>query len=292
MLFNSASSLLLISSLLSLASATTPEGFTPNAPANLIVTYPKNIQILPPGQTVPRDVVLEAPAITAPNNATPGNWLAFIIDLDVSRNGQKTTLLHMMSALTLTNTSASSTNKTLASPSQAPLPGASYIPPSPPAGSGPHRYVELLFAEPAGFTYPQQFASVNPPADTQARIGFDINAFMQAGGLGEPIAGMYFRVENGTGGGGASASEGGSGAGAGATASASEGGGTAAATSVTVGGEGGGGAGASATAGQAGASATGAAPFTGEAPGLRSGKYAVVGSVVALAAMVMAGGMV
>lgn len=48
-------SLLLISSLISLTSAETPEGFTPNVPTNLVVTYPNNIQVLPPGQTLPRD---------------------------------------------------------------------------------------------------------------------------------------------------------------------------------------------------------------------------------------------
>lgn len=192
-----------------------------------------------------------------------------------------------MQPLTLANTSAASTNKTLSAPTDSPVKGASYIPPSPPAGSGPHRYVELLFAEPQGFTYPQQeFANINPPNDNSARVGFDINAFMKAANLAEPLAGMYFRVENGTSGGSASGTAGAGASGsAGATETASASGGAAAtsgSSSVTVGGEAGASATGSATESAGAAGQTSAAPFTGGADGLIPRRWSDVRALVTL----------
>lgn len=78
--------------------------------------------------------------------------------------------------------------------------GATYIPPTPPAGDGPHRYNILLYLQPEGFTVPTEFASIDPPADVSARIGFDMAGFAKAASLGEPVAAVWFQVENKEGG--------------------------------------------------------------------------------------------
>jgi len=74
--------------------------------------------------------------------------------------------------------------------------GATYIPPTPPAGDGPHRYNILLYVQPEGFTVPSQFSSIDPPADVTARIGFDMAGFAKAAGLGVPVSAVWFQVEN------------------------------------------------------------------------------------------------
>jgi len=67
-----------------------------------------------------------------------------------------------------------------------------YAGPAPPAGSGPHRYVILLYAQPDSFS---------APADLPVNAGvsvFDFPAYVQASNLGPLIAANYFTVEEGT----------------------------------------------------------------------------------------------
>jgi len=67
-----------------------------------------------------------------------------------------------------------------------------YAGPSPPAGSGPHRYVILLYVQPDTFT---------PPANLSQNAGvsvFDFPAYVQASNLGPLVAANYFTVEEGT----------------------------------------------------------------------------------------------
>lgn len=76
-----------------------------------------------------------------------------------------------------------------------------YLPPGPPPGP-PHRYVQVLYAQPQGFTVPQCFQNVlsipgNQTANGQSRLGFDINQFIAASGIRtRPIAENYFRAQN------------------------------------------------------------------------------------------------
>jgi phosphatidylethanolamine-binding protein (PEBP) family uncharacterized protein len=90
-----------------------------------------------------------------------------------------------------------------ASPSiRVPLAQTVYLPPSPPPGPA-HRYVLLLFAQPANLTIPPCFSNVisvpgsDPLVDLQGRVGFDLSAFLAAtGASNRAIAGNYFRAEN------------------------------------------------------------------------------------------------
>jgi phosphatidylethanolamine-binding protein (PEBP) family uncharacterized protein len=70
-------------------------------------------------------------------------------------------------------------------------PPKAYIGPAPPAETPPHphRYVQLLFEQPAGFVVPSSERS-----QVQAGIGFDIVKFAKAAALAAPIAGNYMNV--------------------------------------------------------------------------------------------------
>ncbi|KAK7464752.1 hypothetical protein VKT23_005959 [Stygiomarasmius scandens] len=60
--------------------------------------------------------------------------------------------------------------------------------PTPPAGSDAHRYVFLLFRQPEGFDQ-QSLVNSSSPVDH-----FDIAAFADATGLGDPIGGTFMLV--------------------------------------------------------------------------------------------------
>ncbi|KAL0949313.1 hypothetical protein HGRIS_009389 [Hohenbuehelia grisea] len=74
-----------------------------------------------------------------------------------------------------------------------------FIPPTPPAGSDPHRYIVLVFAQPPTFEDDSR-AIVN---SSTPRQNFNITAFAQTAQLGSPIAGNFFFTgpgDNSTGG--------------------------------------------------------------------------------------------
>lgn len=119
-----------------------------------------------------------------------------MIDLDVPRNNTRVPLLHWFVADV---TTAPDSNVLSIPTTNDAIPGASYIQPSPPVGDLPHRYTFILFPQPADFSVPPAFAAINPPADVQARIGFDVGGFAIAAGLGPVIAASYITVQNLTG---------------------------------------------------------------------------------------------
>lgn len=70
---------------------------------------------------------------------------------------------------------------------------AGYIGPAPPPLSGPHRYVFLLYEQPAAFD-PKRFM---PQEEGQEfpmikRVRFDPDRFVKEAGLGEVLAGGWF----------------------------------------------------------------------------------------------------
>lgn len=75
----------------------------------------------------------------------------------------------------------------LASTDKGPAP---YLPPSPPASDTmAHRYVQLLFAQPANL-----LLAASDFQNTQARFNFDIMSFAQQNRLKAPLAGNFFTV--------------------------------------------------------------------------------------------------
>jgi len=68
-----------------------------------------------------------------------------------------------------------------------------YETPGPPAGSPAHRYVLLVFQQPANFdSLGPQF--INGSQDSTARLNFNVSNFALETGLGSPIAGTLFMV--------------------------------------------------------------------------------------------------
>lgn len=180
------------------ACAQTSPDFAYQVSQNLRVVYNDSYtEVSPPGILIPRANVLTAPTAYLPSNVPAnGSYVLFLIDIDVPRNGSKVNLLHWFQPNLVGEPSVLVRDNTTVGASTAV--GAAYIPPTPPGGSGPHRYNFLLFAQPAGWSVPSSYLSINPPANSSARVGFNITAFVAASGLGEPIAGNYLQVLNGT----------------------------------------------------------------------------------------------
>jgi hypothetical protein len=112
-----------------------------------------------------------------------------MIDQDVPRNGTTVTLLHWLQPAL----QRSASNTTLVVAANSTVQGAEYRPPTPPGGSGPHRYSFILYDQPSNFSIPSEYTSV-----LSTRVGFNLTAFGAAVGLGQPLAGNYLRVLNGT----------------------------------------------------------------------------------------------
>ncbi|VDO32496.1 unnamed protein product [Haemonchus placei] len=63
---------------------------------------------------------------------------------------------------------------------------ASYRGPRPPKGSGPHRYYFLVFKQ----------KNQIPRKEVESRPRFDALAFARQNGMGDPIAGNFFKAQN------------------------------------------------------------------------------------------------
>ncbi|XP_044743118.1 protein D3-like [Chrysoperla carnea] len=70
---------------------------------------------------------------------------------------------------------------------------ADYRPPSPPKGTGPHRYILLVFVQPRGkITFKEPFT---PSDKSDGRPKWSVKKFAQEYDLGDPVAGNFFFVE-------------------------------------------------------------------------------------------------
>ena len=117
-----------------------------------------------------------------------------MLDLDVPIN--KTTVvpfLHwMVKDLTIT-----SIDHQLSKPQNSSA-IAPYLSPAPPAGSGAHTYVLVLFQQPANFVVPSSFAAIAPPKAESDRLEFNITKFMATAHLRQPVAATYWKELNTT----------------------------------------------------------------------------------------------
>lgn len=104
-----------------------------------------------------------------------------MVDLDVPRQNTRVTNLHWLAPnVDVSKAQAVVPNTTT----------AAYLQPSPPKGDTAHRYVFLMYAQQANFSVPAQFSNVQAN-----RIGFDVNAFAKASGLGAPVAANFIMVQ-------------------------------------------------------------------------------------------------
>lgn len=119
-------------------------------------------------------------------------YMFVMLDLDVppeEGSTKRRVLLHAMNTgFKATQQKISGSATLLASSEKGP---ANYIPPGPPpTDTIPHRYVQLLFQQPADLK-----VQASDFKDTSARINFDINAFMTKNKISAPMAGNFFMVD-------------------------------------------------------------------------------------------------
>jgi hypothetical protein len=114
-----------------------------------------------------------------------------MLDLDVppmEGSKERRVLLHAMNTgFKATQQKISGAATLLASTDKGPAP---YLPPGPPATDIPHRYVELLFKQPAKLS-----VKATEFMETSARIGFKLDEFMKKNELEMPLAGNFFTVD-------------------------------------------------------------------------------------------------
>ncbi|KAJ3565269.1 hypothetical protein NP233_g7736 [Leucocoprinus birnbaumii] len=158
--------------------------FQPNAVLNINFGQ-GNIQ---PGQMFTKEQVGSAPTLTVQSSSSlSGNYLLAMIDADVpnSKPAQGDNRHWLVRGVTVgqdsvvSNASATVTTR--------------YWGPWPAAGSGPHRYVVMLYAQPDNFAPPSDFTGSDLPV-----APMDWNAYVTDSHLGNLVAANYFQVEEGT----------------------------------------------------------------------------------------------
>jgi hypothetical protein len=204
--------LLAVGFVLQTSLAQTPPGYSPSTLINLGVNYPDDIII--PGVLYPAagthtslfdelpsyallttspvlaDVQTQ-PTLYAPITASSSHkYITFMIDIDVNEAGTATTLLHWYQPNLVVGSDRSLSASNTVDPS------APYAGPAPLVGPA-HRYVILLFKQPIDYVLPDCYASITP-LTLAARMGFDIEEFMQVAGLGSPVGANWFKVKNDT----------------------------------------------------------------------------------------------
>ncbi|CAO2647312.1 Nn.00g082340.m01.CDS01 [Neocucurbitaria sp. VM-36] len=187
------SSSIILATVIGFVQAQTPSGFTPQVNTKLDVLF-NSTMVATPGQQLTKSGTASQPQIAVSSALASRNesFIFVMLDLDVPPTQGNTTrrvLLHAMNTgFKATQQRINGTAVLLASPEKGP---AAYLPPGPPAtDTVAHRYVQLLFRQPAKLDVAQSAF-----ANTQDRINFNIASFASENGLSAPIAANFFRVD-------------------------------------------------------------------------------------------------
>jgi phosphatidylethanolamine-binding protein (PEBP) family uncharacterized protein len=165
-----------------------------NPSALMTVTFP-GVGTISPGQNFSVQQVATAPnvTITPANSSVPttGNFTLMMVDsLPFGGNDSNNRVLHWLTN-SATLQSDSSGCPSLNVSTDRGLAVTNYVSPAPPAGTGLHHYVILLFPQPASFSPPANLSTANVGID----LYFHINDYISSSNLGQPIAGMFFDVQ-------------------------------------------------------------------------------------------------
>ncbi|KAF5365674.1 hypothetical protein D9758_003144 [Tetrapyrgos nigripes] len=157
-------------------------------PSALLTINYDGVGDLTPGQGVTQEQVGPTPKIKveAANSSVSlsGAYTLAMVDADVVGSDTSSVTRHwLVNGVAVSNNEVSNSSATAIT---------EYAGPAPASGSGPHRYVIILFEQPSSF---------KAPADlSQPNIGvskFDLNAYVKDSGLGNIVAANYLTVEVG-----------------------------------------------------------------------------------------------
>ena len=169
--------------------------FNPSAIMN--VAFP-GVGPISPGQDLSMQQTATAPnllTITPANSSVPttGNFTLMMVDARaVGTNESNGQVLHWLANYaTLKKESSSCPSLNVSTACGVVV--TEYVPPQPIVGTGPHRYVILLLPQPPSFSPPANLSKANVGPD----IYFHTTDYISSSHLGQPIAGMYFDVQQG-----------------------------------------------------------------------------------------------
>ncbi|KAJ3567086.1 hypothetical protein NP233_g6597 [Leucocoprinus birnbaumii] len=134
------------------------------------------------GQQLPRDSTAGPPTFSLLGTSRRGPFVVAAVDPDAPTPQAPTSaqIRHFLGGNFTPGRSGLLSNSTPAL--------SEFRQPTPPAGSDAHRYIFLVFEQPAGFN---QQTVVTPTTPVQL---FNISSFADAVGLGNPIAGTFMLV--------------------------------------------------------------------------------------------------
>ncbi|KAF4545410.1 Phosphatidylethanolamine-binding protein PEBP [Lasiodiplodia theobromae] len=210
--------------------AQTPPYFEPSTDVNLPATFDANTtspDFFTVGGVFSINATQEEPQLYVTTNATyvthtngsqPPTFIILMVDPDAPspQNTSFSQILHWLQPGVRLSRSVEPTpgpNNTalvsMLSEADTDTPAiAPYIPPAPPSVA-PHRYIIMLFRQPGDadgdFELPDGFEQYK---GGEERTGFDAKEFVEAAGLGEPLAATYFLVGKETSGNGSATYEG------------------------------------------------------------------------------------
>jgi len=161
--------------------------FTPSAVLNFAFNGVGNVA---PGTPLTQAQVKTTPSLSLiPGNSTVGFSGKFTLAMvDAGPVGfdesQGQTRHWLLNSVTVTGTNVTTGTGLAVTP---------YAGPAPPTGTGPHRYVILLYTQSDNFSPPANLSTANISVSV-----FDFTAYVQSSNLGPLVAANYFTVEQGT----------------------------------------------------------------------------------------------
>ncbi|KAH9989785.1 phosphatidylethanolamine-binding protein [Russula vinacea] len=168
--------------------------------AIMTVTF-SGVGAISPGQNLTTEQVAAAPELTiVPANSSvslTGNYTLVMADADIVGTNESVgqTRHWLVNGVTLKSGNSSNSSSS-SSPLNVSTTGGvavtEYAGPAPPQGSGPHRYVILLLPQPSSFSPPSNLSKPGVAVSV-----FNLDDYISTSHLGEPVAGMYFEVQQG-----------------------------------------------------------------------------------------------
>jgi len=163
-----------------------PDLFSTFAPTALVTLNFSAGVVLQPGQNLSQEQVAPVPTVTVQNGNTTAKYTLAMLDADTvgSKLPDGQTRHWLVNGVYIADssvfTNASSTEVT------------AYAGPAPPANSGPHRYVVVLYNQPDSFHAPENLSTTGVPVSPMKWTDY-----VTSSGLGSLVGATYFTVEAG-----------------------------------------------------------------------------------------------